>query len=65
MIGQYLPNNNENSYSAVLQKQFGSKPALKMKGSMHLNHSSASLLEPKAASLATAATKACLDAPKS
>jgi hypothetical protein len=30
---------------------------LKMKGSMHLNHSSASLLEPKAASLAAATTK--------
>jgi hypothetical protein len=28
MIGQYLPNNNENSYSAILQKNFASKPAL-------------------------------------
>jgi hypothetical protein len=28
MIGQYLPNNNEKSYSAVLQKKFASKPVL-------------------------------------
>jgi hypothetical protein len=28
MIGQYLPNNNENSYSAILQKKIASKPAL-------------------------------------
>jgi hypothetical protein len=28
MIGQYLPNNNEKSYSAVLQNFFESKPAL-------------------------------------
>jgi hypothetical protein len=28
MIGQYLSNNNENSYSAILQKKNASKPAL-------------------------------------
>jgi hypothetical protein len=29
MIGQYLPNNNEKRYSAILpKKKFGSKPAL-------------------------------------
>jgi hypothetical protein len=28
MIGQYLPNNNENSYSAILQNFFASKTAL-------------------------------------
>jgi hypothetical protein len=28
MIGQYLSNNNENSYSAILQKKNTSKPAL-------------------------------------
>jgi hypothetical protein len=27
MIGQYLPNNNKKSYSTVLQKLFGTKPA--------------------------------------
>jgi hypothetical protein len=31
MIGQYLPNNNEKSYSAILQKKFASKPALDLK----------------------------------
>jgi hypothetical protein len=28
MIGQYLPNNNEKRYSAILPKKFGCKPAL-------------------------------------
>jgi hypothetical protein len=28
MIGQYLPNNNENNYIAILQIFFASKPAL-------------------------------------
>jgi hypothetical protein len=52
-----LPRHTTYSLCLNLTQRLRFKKILKMKDSMHLNHSSASLLEPKAASLAAATTK--------